>query len=275
MPKKLPAEVKKLIDATMPPSHQFWWMRAVVLAVSLVSVPRQGTNLPPAQHTRIKIGDLDAPGEGYDLVIKGSPATHDLAEGDLVSIFGHEPVDATVLSDPRLLLMHNTGTFTRAYPDVIDKPWDHRSVIEHKYWLAARVPADRPHQLRIIGSAALILLGISFFITGGNPLGIVVLLLVAMIFFFMIGLPLLYAILMGKVIKRALAQEEFQGTTKARRGFSVLLSDLLQYRYISLTSLYQEMANAIHAYVKSHPDYNVGFVIQEQRGPGTQGRLIQ
>lgn len=275
MPKAFPAEVKSLIDAKMPPTHLLWWIRGVVLAVSLVSVPRHGTNLPPEQDTRIKIGDLDAPGEGYDIVIKGPPTSHDLAEGDIVSIFGHEPADAAIISDPRLLLMHNTGTFNRAYPDLIDKPWEHRSIIEHKYWLAARVPADRQHQLRTLGIAALVLLAIGLFITGGNPIGILVLLLVAMFFIPLVVIPLLLALGAAAIMRQALAQKEFRGSTKAQGGLSKAISDALKYRYIDLTNLYQDVAIAVQSWVRNNPDPAIGFVIYAQRGQGTQGWLIQ
>ena len=145
MPRRLPEEVAASISKFMPETHQMLCMRCVVMGVEQIERPPYKSGLffvskdaaKPAVDTRVMVYDIDTE-EGWDLRL---PFAQDIAAGDLVSLFGHEPVRAERLTVPRLLYNHNTGRYDRAYRDISTLYGMVLTEINYKYVLSCRLPA--------------------------------------------------------------------------------------------------------------------------------------
>ena len=136
MPHKLPAEIAQIVKTKIPPTHKMWWIRGIVLSAGLVN-HKSADDPRDWIDTKIQVGDVDAPGEGYDVILEGKG--FEVAAGDLVTLLGHEPVEANTVSSARFLFHHNTGTYARAYRETGVRPrrWD--SITDYKNRLGCPV----------------------------------------------------------------------------------------------------------------------------------------
>lgn len=269
MPHKLPEEISQIIKAKIPPTHKMWWIRGIVLGAGQFQVPNKAMpQAPPKIMTRVQVGDVDAPGEGYDAVLEGTG--YEFAEGDLISLFGHEPVEAGSISEPKFLLHHNTGTYSRAYPYIQNDPSQWRTLVEYKHWLAIETPASPIDKLKKYGIIGVVFLFFFPFVGGDPGIAFVLILLGAMMLMVLLGPALLGVFIAKKMVQQTSFTRGEKTVSKANP-----LGNLKQYvnfTYTDITGLYEDVAIAVNRWIRQHPDPEKGFVVLD-RGQGTQGRL--
>lgn len=266
MPHKLPEDISQHVKATIPPAYKMWWIRGLVLTARTIDQSIAGEQ--GWINTKVQVGDLDAPGEGYDVILEGK--SFEFAEGDLVSLFGHEPVEAGAISSPRFLIHHNTGTYTRAYPETPNGgPRHWGKMTDYVNRLGCKTAATPKEKLKSL-KKPLVACAVATVLSGGT-----LLVLFAIVAWFMVILSVASYFghhFLGKM--PLMNQPEFtKGTTKKSNPVREWL-DSLKYQYIDVTTLYEETAIGVHRWVEQHPDTESGFVVVA-RGDGTQGQLVE
>lgn len=256
MPHKLPEEIAQVVKEKIVPGYKMWWIRGIVLGARLVDHGDGWTT------TLVQVGDLDAPGEGYDVSLEGKG--FEFAEGDLVSLFGHEPIAAGVVTSPRFLIHHNTGTYTRAYDDPNTHPRSLGNYTESVNRLACKVPAGSKSRLKRFWIPLAVIAGLSILTQG--------LFLLVVAFAFMCVLYLgIFGLAIHAMISKLNQKGEFARGKKKSPLKQWLESS--KYQYANITSLYEDVAVGIHRWIRQNPDKEKGFVVVA-RGRGTQGRLV-
>jgi hypothetical protein len=109
MPHTLPAYIKDYLKQYMPPTHKMWWMRSELIGLEqrTVTHPSGGA---PGLYFRVAVRDIDAPKDerqAYEFDIHAQ-TYKDFRVKDRMSLFGHEPINATHLSYPRYFYNHET-----------------------------------------------------------------------------------------------------------------------------------------------------------------------
>jgi hypothetical protein len=267
MSHEFPPEIAAVIQEKMPPHHKMWWLRCVVLDNRQVERPDERAPTP-LRDLLVQVLDIDRY-EGYDIRLKG--AVHDIAEGDIISLLGHEPVEARCLSVPRLYINHNTGSYARVYPDASQLPYGRVPFTDWRFWLATKVPSNRWGKVRnflvLLGMSTLFL---SFLMTGWV---LNVLLLILLLLFLPLMLLLLPTFLVFWYLNYLLKQPRFQNEPPTPPPIALYnVVEFLRYDRVDITALYEEVACALNAYVKSHPDEEKNFVAFE-RGARLTGAL--
>ena len=179
MIQKFPSDIEAVLKKELPATHELWWVRGVVLTISEIeratANPEKNNPGGRLRNMVIQIGDLDRPSDGYDIEIEG--VSFPIEPNDVVSLLGHEEKGAKRVSAPRLLINHNTGgLIERAYPLAKSLDWGVLPMIERKYSLAAKTPANPAEKLKNIFIFAGVAL-LPFMVFGGwlgGPLGVFV-----------------------------------------------------------------------------------------------------
>ena len=269
MPHQLPDEIKQMVTDTIPPMYKMWWIRGVVLNAGVVD---QGMPGESRINTKVQFGDVDAPGEGYDIVLEGRGFT--FGEGDLIGVFGHEPKEASTVSDPRFLIHYNTGTYARAYPGGVNSPQFAIGFGKYKNWLACPVPTDSSKKLKVLAKKAMWPGIVLLLFSGGSIQNILMVLaiiasVIAMAFMYL-GLPFLIA----KKAAAKLNQPAFTRGTAAEPKPNAIekFKESLNYDYVDITGTYEDVGIATHRWVRANPEPENGFVVIP-RGQGTQGEI--
>ena len=309
MPRRLPDEVAASISNKMPPSHQMVWVRCEVMGVEQVERPPYVSGRffsgkgKPAVDTRVAVFDKDT-GEGWDVRLTFD---QDIAAGDTVSLFGHEPVGANRLTVPRLLYNHNTDRYDRAYRDISTATGTALTEIDYKYVLSCRLPATLNNRRRDIGRKFR-----DWFLTPSLPPGIllrnyllaapVALYLATVVFRLLLALFVPWVLLLflndlmlGMVFFMALSVSlmvfvmlklrhliyeppRFRGDVEYSlwelMGLTNL-SDYLRYVYWDITPVYEDAAQGVAAWVRENPDEVAEFIAPPLRGTGEKGRIQQ
>lgn len=254
--------------SALPSSVWLWQVRGIVLEVEEVIHPTENPEKQnPGGRLRdlhLKIGDLDHPEDGYDVRIEG--VYHQVEPFDVVSLLGHERTDAEAVSTPRLLINHNTGYFTRAYP--IEKRLIYGVVpaVEYKYWLSFKYPL-KPW-FRFLNLWKLIFWTVVPFVVLFNialPLFAFALLFSAM--------PLIVFFVVVKYYLWLAAQPKFsfeKGKTPSL--FMRNVRDYMDSYHWDLTHVYEVAASLFHQDALDNPELDIGFV-PAARGLDTIGAL--
>lgn len=260
MPHILPEAIVQQVQAAIPSTHKMWWVRGIVLGAQEVRAPEGMGTVIPATNTKVQVLDVDTKEDAYDITLLGEG--YDLANGDTISLLGHEPLTSKAISVPRFFFNHNTGTYTHAYsPDIFyENTWNST---EFKNWLGCKNELSRSaRRKKMAGLGALFF--ISIILTSGATLIIAWLLV-------MMGIPLLA---IRHFAKRAAEPKAFAGSNR-RTGESNLwyqFRDYLGHSYKDITDLYQKVGSAVDDWVEDHPDMEKGFVMVA-RGRSKQGVL--
>ena len=107
MPHAFPPYIKDWLKTYMPPTHKMWWMRTVVLHTEPKTVRTEVGS--QKLYFRFTVRDIDAPADdvgGYSYDIHTGGNFTDFRPNDRISLFGHEPIDATHISFPRFVFDH-------------------------------------------------------------------------------------------------------------------------------------------------------------------------
>lgn len=110
-----------------PPGCVLYWARGVCVGSEIGGKEEQ------SPFRLVQVADVDQRLKTYDLCVEQPQA--DFAQGDVVSIFGHQVADSPVPSKPRLIVNHNTGKWFPAYPLPDEGLWD-MSYKQYGDWLA-------------------------------------------------------------------------------------------------------------------------------------------
>ena len=311
MPRRLPDEVAASISKKMPETHQFAWMRCEVIGVEQVERPPYKSRLffapkdapRPAVDTRVSVIDKDT-GEGWDVRLTFA---QDIAPGDLVSLFGHEPVGADRLTVPRLLYNHNTGRYERAYRDISTMYGMVLTEINYKYVLSCRLPATSANRRKdiqrkfhawFLAASLPPKIRLRNYILAAIPtayLATVLLRLLAALFNpyilasllpdLMLGLVLVFATIVSVLVFLGLKLRHLIREPPRFRGdveYSLAemmgwdnLTDYLRYVYWDITPLYEDAAQGVAAWVRKNPDEEAEFIAPPMRGTGEKGRIQQ
>lgn len=270
MPHPLPPAVQALAKETLPPQHRMWWVRGRVLDVQQVERPLNDPKLRGLfQDLQLQVSDADAPGDGYEFRIEG--IHHSVELGDVVSLVGHEPADAKRISQPRLCVNHNTGSFDRVYPAASRLPYGVLPVVERKYWLAAKTPADARGKFKNLWIllAALSLPSFAIGFVAGPLAGILVGLALLIL-----ASPFIIAFaLIGFYLRWLLNQPRF--STEEKELPPLILKNVRDYtdfHRFDLTALYEKIARVLHPWMLQHPEPQKKLVPVE-RGAHTVGLL--
>lgn len=273
MIREFPPAIADVLKNELPATHQFWWVRGVVLSVAEIE---RATANPEKQNPGgrlrnmvLQVGDLDNPDDGYDLEIEG--VSYQIEVNDVVSLLGHEEKNAEQVSYPRLLINHNTGgLITRCYPRAKSLGWGVLPMVERKYWLAAKTPANPAEKLKNfwIALAALLLpyILIGLFAGPYGPFiifGLLALLLSPMI----IGLFLAW-----KYMAWIEDQPRFSFESDLPRLSVVNWRAYVNFNRQDLTRLYEKLARLFHDHALENPAPDVDFVPVD-RGEHTIGLL--
>jgi hypothetical protein len=274
MIREFPPDIVKALQIEEKDSHKFWWVRGVVLSVAEIE---RATANPEKQNPGgrlrnlvLQVGDLDNPEDGYDIEIEG--VSYQIEINDMLSLLGLEPKAAKQISYPRLLINHNTGgLIERCYPLAKTLDWGVLPMIERKYWLSAKWPANPAQKMKnfwiFIGVALMpiVLIGL---LTGG-PLGA-------------IGAPLLIGLLLSPMLIFLTLLWKYLNWIEAQPRFSFEkdLPRLLVQNYrafvnfnrADLTREYEKLARLLHEHALKNPAPDIGFVIVD-RGAHTVGIL--
>ena len=250
-------------------TYPFWWVRGIVLDVQEVERPANDDKLKHLRDTLIKIGDVDNPDDGYDVRIEGN--WHSIEPNDAVSLLGHEPADAGRVSFPRLFINHHTSDYRRAYPPASRLPYGVLPIVEWKYWLAGKLPANT--QTKWINGV--ILLGallLPYFVVGnvlGPPIAIGLAFAVLVI-----ATPFIIAtVLLGLYLRWLVSQPRFTWESKAPLPlWAKNIADYLNHSRQDLTSVYELTAKELVKWAHKNPDPGKDWV-PVQRGAHTVGLL--
>lgn len=247
MPHKLPEPISQHIKATIPATHKIWWIRGVVLGYKIVPHPSQ-TAESNERDILVSVGDLDAVGDGYDVRLEGT--RYDVAEGDIVSLFGHEESGASQITQPRVLLMHSTGAFDKVFPSAAALDYDEMVGLDYRNWLATKVRQDSA--LHRAGKSALptLLFGMS-----ASPL-----------------LPSLTEKALRGVFNKLGPKSLHDNPLPTAKEKA--MQDFSDYRYTDVTDAYKQLVHFISAWALNNPDAEKGFVVAK-RGGNTQGQLVE
>lgn len=105
MTKTMPPHLKDWLKANMTSTHKIWWMRTFITDVQ-AKTAQKGSR--PSQYFRVFVRNIDAEEgdkKGYEFDIEAGKYK-DFRQNDRMSLFGHEPIDATHLSYPRFFYNH-------------------------------------------------------------------------------------------------------------------------------------------------------------------------
>ena len=249
-----------------------WWVRGVVLNVEeIVRATGNPEKDNPGGRLRnrvIQIGDLDRDSDGYDVEIEG--VTFPIQRDDVVSLLGHEEKGADQVSAPRLLINHSTGgPIERAYPLAKSLDWGMLPMVERKFWLSARTPANTLEKLKNLSVALTVVL--SPFVLAGLlawPYG--PLLLLAILLF---AVPLIFRqILVSEFLYWLEAQPPFSFEKRLPGLLTQNYRAFVNFNRHDLTPLYEKLARVLHVHAVKNPAPEVEFVI-EDRGAHTNGLL--
>ena len=250
-----PSPASDAMREILPAHHKMWWVRGVVLDLHEVERP---TENPEKQNpggrlrdTVLQVGDIDNPNDGYDVRIEG--VHHQVEPNDIISLLGHEPLEAQRISHPRLYINHCTGEFQRAYPIATRLTYGVVPAIEYKYWLAAKTRANVKEKRRNFWMlAGAIMLGATLLLGMGNPL-------IALFvggFLFLASLPLLIGLALGFAFMRfMLGQPRFSHENKVPPPLLIAnCQEYINHTRTDLTALYETLAHRLHEWVRDNPD---------------------
>ncbi|MBV9469562.1 MAG: hypothetical protein JOZ57_10005 [Abitibacteriaceae bacterium] len=269
-----PSSIAAHIRQNLPGHQTMWWVRGLVLDIQQVERPTENPDKQnPGGRLRdllLKVGDVDNPNDGYDVRIEG--VYHQVEINDPVSLMGHEPITARRVSFPRLYINHSTGEFERAYPVATRLTYGAVPLVEHKYWLAAKTPANFAEKCKnlwiLIAALAIPFFFIASFM--GNPLygGFIMILTVLLM------TPLLiFSALAWAYIQWLTSQPRFSHEGKAPPPLWVHnIRQYVNFNRTDLTPLYEWLGDEIDTVVSKNPDPEKEFV-PVARGIHTVGLL--
>lgn len=263
----LPPEIAQL--DIFPPNFPIWWVRGIVLDVREVERPTGDDKLKHLRDTHIQVGDVDNPKDGYDLRIEGN--WHNIEPNDAVSLLGHERKGAQRVSFPRLFINHHTGEYRRAYPPAARLPYGVLPIVEHKYWLAGKLPAAGASKLLNLWKLVAALCIPSLILWGvGGPL-FALLFLIALL---LLALPwIVAAVLLGLYVRWLLSQPRFTWEEKNPPPlFAKNILDYLNFVHFDMTPMYQVTAEKLIEWARKNPAPELEWVPAE-RGAHTVGLL--
>ena len=272
MIQKFSSEIEALLKKELPATHELWWVRGEVISVGeIVRATANPEKDNPGGRLRnlvIQVGDLDRPSDGYDLEIEG--VTFPIEPNDIVSLLGHEEKGADQVSAPRLIINHSTGgLIKRAYPLAKSLDWGMLPMVERKYWLSAKTPANPSEKLKNLW--IVLAVALSPFILAGLMGG-----------WFAVFLLFGFVFIAAFFVLRQVLISEFLYWLEAQRPFSFekrlpgLLTQnyraFVNYNRHDLTPLYEKLARRLHGHALKNPAPEVRFEIVD-RGAHTNGLL--
>jgi hypothetical protein len=273
MIQQFPPKVNAIINAELPATQKMWWVRGVVLNFAEIE---RATADPEKQNPGgrlrnmvVQIGDLDNPQDGYDVEIEG--VSYQLEINDIVSLLGHEAKDADQASAPRLLINHNTGgLIKRCYPLAKSLNWGVLPMVERKYWLSVKTPANPAEKLKNIWILAGVL-ALPFLVIGWFG-GFVALLMALLIMAFLLAPWVVLAYLVTRYLDWIVEQSPFSFETPVPRLVVQNYRAWVNFNRQDITLFYERLARALHAHAVENPDAEVEFVPVD-RGSHTIGLL--
>ena len=273
MIEKFPSNIEVVLKTELPDTHAMWWVRGVVISVGEIeratANPEKDNPGGRLRNRVIQIGDLDRDSDGYDLEIEG--VTFPIQRDDVVSLLGHEEKGADQVSAPRLIINHSTGgLIERVYPLAKSLDWGVLPMVERKYWLAAKTPANPSEKLKNLWIALAVVL-LPFILLGfvAGPYGPLVLLAILL---FVAGPLVFRQILISKYLDWIEAQPPFSFETKLPGLLTQNYRAFVNFKRHDLTPLYEKLARVLHVHAVKNPAPEVEFVI-EDRGAHTNGLL--
>ena len=255
MPHTLP-DVAETFKVQMPATHKLWWIRGFVMHSEQMPSADDLATAVPKIITKVQVFDIDSE-EGHEMMLMG--ANCDFAEGDVVSLFGHELSSARNPTTARLILNHNTGNYYRAYPeDLFDPNTWHFAEFKHR--LSCRTDLNLNQKIMKFA----VIFGV-FFLSVGITFGITLVLLVVSLAF--------------GVFQHLLslwATPTFSGQKRETQGSSMLkqLQDYLNTKYQNVMPIYEHIADTMNVWVFNNPDKEKKFVAVPRRNEG-RGRLVE
>ena len=248
------------IKDQMPATHKMWWMRGLVMHAEQVHSAEGLATIVPKIITKVQVFEIDSE-KGHEMMLMGEG--YDLAEGDVVSLFGHEPSDAQNPTTARLILNHNTGSYTRAYPSDLFYPntW-HFGDFKHRLACKTTLTSNQKNTKIAIILGIFVLATIA---TCGATLIIGGILL-------MVGIPIL-------LLQHGTSQwatPAFNGQKKQTEATNLWgqFQDYLTTKYQNIMPLYEYMASTMDNWVAQNPDEKKRFVAVPRRG-GSRGQLVE
>ena len=262
MPHVMP-DVAAPFKAQMPSTHKLWWMRGLVLSSQHVAADEGLGTVVPKIITKVQVFDIDS-GNGHDLMLMGEG--YDFAEGDCVSLFGHETIDAQSPTDARLIINHNTGNFDRAFPEYLFYPagW-HFGDFKNRLACKTVLTSSQKNKKIFLLIGAFLL---SAIVTSGATLILGMVLL-------MFGLPMVLGI---HLMKSMAHQPTFSGEKKrtAEGNLLVQFGDYLNTKYQNVTPIYENLARTMHNWVEQNPDNNTEKkFVAVPRGNKSRSQLVE
>jgi hypothetical protein len=272
MLQEFPPKINAVLNKELPKTQKFWWVRGVILEV--VEIERATAN-PEKQNPGgrlrnmvLKVGDLDNPDDGYDFEIEG--IHHQIEPNDLVSLLGHEPKNAKQVSHPRLVLNHSTGYFQRTYPLSKRLNWGVLPLIERKYVLAAKTPANPAEKLKnfwiLLAVFVFPIVLLSFMVGPYGPIIVLGALL------FLLAPWVIMVFLLLKFLGWIESQPRF---TFEKEPAGLLVTNwrgFVNFNRHDLTPLYEKLAGLFYDHVAENPAPEIGFEPVD-RGMETVGAL--
>lgn len=273
MIREFPPAIVKAMEIDDTDSHKFWWVRGVVISVTEIE---RATANPEKQNPGgrlrnmvLQIGDLDNPDDGYDIEIEG--VSYQIERDDVVSLLGLEEKTATQVSYPRLIVNHNTGgLIERCYPLAKRLDWGVLPMVERKYWLSAKTPANPAQKTKNVWIALGALL-LPFVLLGfmAGPFGP---LMILGVFAFLLSPWLFLFFGVFKYLHWIEAQPRFSFETDLPRLTMQNYRAFVNFTRIDLTLDYEKLARLLHDHALDNPAPEVDFVIVD-RGIHTNGLL--
>ena len=273
MIQKFSPEIEAVLKKELPATHQLWWVRGVVLSIGEIeratANPEKNNPGGRLRNMVIQVGDLDNPSDGYDIEIEG--VSYQIEPNDMVSLLGHEEKGAGQVSAPRLLINHNTGgLIERAYPLAKSLDWGVLPMIERKFWLSVKTPANPAEKFKNLWIALGVLLLPFIFLSFITGPAVVVLALVVILF---LSVPwLVFVALLFKYLDWLEAQPRFSYETPLPRLIVQNYRSFVNFNRHDLTPLYEKLARLLHVHALKNPAPDVDFVIVD-RGSHTNGIL--
>ena len=259
MPHAFP-DVAAPIKAQMPATHKMWWMRGLVMHAEQVHSAEGLATVVPKIITKVQVFDIDSE-EGHEMMLMGEG--YDFAEGDAVSLFGHELADAQNPTTARLILSHNTGRYARAYPEDLFYPntWHFG---EFKNRLSCRTDLTSSQKTSKIA----VIVGV-FLLSGCVTMGATIFLGLLLL---MVGVPML----MLQHGTARWANPAFSGQKKQTEATNLWgqFQDYLSTKYQNVMPVYEQMAGTMTDWVYQNPDNEKGFKATP-RGGGQRGQLVE
>ena len=273
MIQKFPSDIEAVLKTELPDTHAMWRVRGVVLNVGEIeratANPEKNNPGGRLRNMVIQVGDLDRPSDGYDVEIEG--VTFPIQREDVVTLLGHEEKGAAKVSAPRLLINHTTGgQIERAYPLAKSLDWGVLPMIERKFWLSTKTPANPAEKFKNLWIALGVLLLPFIFLSFITGSAVVVLALVVILF---LSVPwLVFVALLFKYLDWIEAQPRFSYETPLPRLIVQNYRSFVNFNRQDLTPLYEKLARLLHVDAVKNPAPEVEFVIVD-RGAHTNGLL--